>query len=243
MPMANPYADLAIVPRKAGTVRAAQGLMIRSCYGRQCDRLDECATCLEHPWCSQPDARDPKPLTGPTPGAVAGGDAAYEAAQQEPHPQQEHDPGATTTGSELAHAIIQASQGNPARGWTILCRLDGWSYEAIGKSLGKVKPGKSRVAVMKDVNAIAAVSPELGHLLRQKFARTEDPQSLNGRLFAAYCELRPVWHARLQGPCGLYSMLANQFGIAGWNAARHRIEAWEKPPGVYGYGLRIGGVP
>ena len=79
-----------------------------ACYGREFDRRDECAACPERPWCR--DAGDPRPLaTGTTPGTVAGGSAAFEAAEHEPHPSEEHDHDGATEFSRAVAAIITAS--------------------------------------------------------------------------------------------------------------------------------------
>jgi len=183
--------------------------------------MDACETCEEAPWCR--DARDPRPLTGPTPGAMAGGDAAFEAAEHEPHQAPVHDADATTQFSLAARAILDACEFNPARVVAIMFRLAGLSYEAIGQSLATVRPGKSRQAVLKDLRAIEAKNPSLGKLARTGFSRPMDPRSANALLTARYLSLLPKWKGPKQGAVGLFALLAAEVEAASWNSVRVRV--------------------
>ena len=184
------------------------------CYGKLCDRLDACASCKEHPWCKE--ASDPKPLTGPTPGTVAGGDAAYEAAQQEPHEREKPN-------GHIAFAtkMNDAADMNTRRIAVMMLRMSGMTYDDVGQ---RFTPPITRQAVCKHIAAIEAKNPRIGAILRQRHEKPVDPNSRNARMALAYEEMYPVWHAHKCGPSGLYGMLAQQFNVVSWKAVRDRLD-------------------
>lgn len=192
----------------------------RACYGKHYGHLAECDGCEEAPWCME--ARDPKPLTGPTAGANGDGDAAYEAAEHNaPTPQSTP---ATTEFGQAARAILEACEFNPARVTAVMFRLAGLTYQEIGNSLAKVRPGKTRQAVLKDLAAIQRRNPTLGKLVRQRFARPVDPRSVTAQLAALFATRAPIWPGRLTGPDGLYAILARECNVCSWQAVRMRVE-------------------
>lgn len=226
-----------------GALQSGQHVRMRECYGRRFGRLTQCATCAFRGDCR--DAGDPKPLTGPTAGSVAGGDAAYEAAQQEPHEPERSDPEVGSRSAEVADVIAlvgEAANFKPERMAAICLRLVGLSYAEIGQLCGK-----TRQAVLKDIDAIEQGNTPLGKLMRrhwrQRLPMTEKlcaeltlrlraserpfhtlPRGTQRAVLAAAVEgERLRGPGRMTGPGGACAIVAERYGLSSWAAVYWRL--------------------
>lgn len=198
------------------TVSAVQPNHPSSCYGRRYGQRAACETCEEAPWCRE--AGELPLLTGQTEGAN-GEDLAYEIAQNSedhaaPGRTQAPDDQLSAPEEVLARAmamLVAACGGRPDRIACAILRLGGYSYSEIGRRLVR---RKSKVAVAKDLQAIALADPALGALLKKRFAQALAFRTSGDPLVVRYLDLRAGmsladWR-RLNG----WSVLADEFGLS-----------------------------